>query len=99
MKGLSQWTEKDYEQLVRHIQKSTRMGEELWLPAAYLADVHDVPIRRFRSLLVEGRILGRKLKNGSWEVRYPLHVKAGDSEEWTLVPTPKDEEMKHEETE
>lgn len=89
MKGLSQWTAKDHEHLIRHIEKCTRTGSELWLPAAFVADIHGVQIRLFRSLLIKGRVMGRKLKNGAWEVRHPLHVKSGDADDWVLVPMPK----------
>ena len=65
----------DYdESLCLRIEECQRTGEELWLPVVLVAEHLGIPVRRFLVWCVEHQIKARKLKNGIWEVTYPLGI-------------------------
>lgn len=55
----------------------TRLGGAHFVPASFVAKDWKVTSRRICSLLVAGRLDGRKLDNGYWEVAYPYRFTFG----------------------
>jgi hypothetical protein len=50
---------------------------QIYVPLAFVAKDWGVSTRRIRFLLAAGRLDGRKLDNGYWEVRYPYMYSFG----------------------
>ena len=48
-----------------------------YVPASFVAKDWGVTPRRIRALLMDGRLLGRRLDNGYWEVRFPYSFTFG----------------------
>jgi len=48
-----------------------------FVPVSFAANDWKVTSRRIRSLLAEGRLTGRRLDNGYWEVAYPYQYYIG----------------------
>ncbi len=51
--------------------------EEVFFPVSVVAQIMSVSPRRVRALLDSKRLSGRRLKNGYWEVEYPLRFVIG----------------------
>ena len=54
-----------------------RQAMETFVPVAHVARDWDVSARRVRILLDAGRLEGRRLENGYWEVLYPYKLTIG----------------------
>lgn len=48
-----------------------------YVPVSFVAKDWNITPRRIRSLLTEGRLTGRRLENGYWEVAYPYRYIIG----------------------
>lgn len=63
---------------VRMVRFDLRLNaDEQFLPVSHVAKDWQVSPRRIRSLLAAGRLAGRILANGYWEVRYPYFLSLG----------------------
>lgn len=77
MKKLSQRNEQELKQFDMMLSEKRAVGQETWLSVSFIADAYGVSTRRIRALLAEGRIKGRQLENGFWEVSFPPTVRLG----------------------
>jgi hypothetical protein len=48
-----------------------------YVPVSFVAKDWGVTPRRIRALLMDGRLMGRRLDNGYWEVRFPYSFTFG----------------------
>jgi hypothetical protein len=71
-----------------------RQGMESWLPVSLTANYFGVTPRRIRAQLAAGRLAGRQLENGYWEVAYPYRVAMGRRGPRRLLERPKKVELK-----
>ena len=69
--------ERDLEQLKLRAAHDAVMGMETWLPVSFVAVKYGVSARRIRALLAVGRLKGRQLANGYWEVSFPPNIQMG----------------------
>lgn len=58
-------------------EQRAKQQMESWLPATLVAHSFGVTPRRIRFLLSSGRLVGRQLENGYWEVSYPYRYVMG----------------------
>lgn len=77
MKNLDEMNEKELDSLRLRVATNEKLGQETWLPVSFMAHAYGVSARRMRVLLAEGRIRGRQLENGYWEVAYPPRLRIG----------------------
>jgi len=75
-------------------QQRARQGMESWLPVSMVANQFGVTSRRIRALLAEGRLNGRQLENGYWEVAYPYVFAMGRRGPKLLMQRPKKVELR-----
>lgn len=71
-----------------------REGLETYLPVAMVAKEWQVTPRRVRALLFEGRLKGRQLENGYWEVAYPYTITEGTRGPLMCRSRPKNPELR-----
>lgn len=77
MKKLNEMDSKELENFKLMVRERQQLGSDLWVPVSFVADAHGVSTRRIRALLAEGRIDGRQLENGFWQVSWPLRIQLG----------------------
>jgi len=65
------------EQIVHVAIQREKQRMDSWLPVAFVAKHFSVSTRRVRTLLTAGRLQGRQLENGYWEVLYPWQFTYG----------------------
>ncbi len=58
-------------------QQRARLWLDSYLPVSMVAKDWAVSPRRVRALLLAGRLAGRQLENGFWEVLYPYTITEG----------------------
>lgn len=66
-----------HESAIYAAQQRLRQKMESWLPVSTVARDFCLSTRRIRVLLNAGRIEGRQVENGYWEVLYPYQVTFG----------------------
>ncbi|MGO8755572.1 MAG: hypothetical protein ACLQHK_10125 [Gallionellaceae bacterium] len=71
-----------------------RQAMDSWLPVTLVAKDWDVSARRVRTLLDEGRLHGRRLENGYWEVLFPYNIRLGTRGPASRREVKKSERMK-----
>ncbi|MDO8207406.1 MAG: hypothetical protein Q7T38_06250 [Gallionella sp.] len=77
MKNIEEMNEAERHSLALRIETNEKLGQETWFPVSFMAHAYGVSARRMRVLLAEGRIRGRQLENGYWEVAYPPRLRIG----------------------
>lgn len=77
MKKLNEMNARELEQFKLMVKDYQQSNRDLWVPVSFVADSHGVSTRRIRALLAEGRIDGRQLENGYWQVSWPLRIQLG----------------------
>jgi hypothetical protein len=75
-------------------QQRARQNMESWLPVSMVANQFGVTSRRIRALLAVGRLKGRQLENGYWEVAYPYFFAMGRRGPKLLMQRPKKVELR-----
>ncbi|MFA6972012.1 MAG: hypothetical protein WC208_11510 [Gallionella sp.] len=82
----------DQERLRR--EHNMKMGLDTWIPVSMAAKDFGISTRRIRALLAAGRLLGRQLDNGYWEVGFPFRVAMARRGPQLLVRRPKKPELR-----